>query len=113
LSRSRLLLIPSVREGYGIVVIEANACGIPAIGWAVPGVQDSIVDGKTGLLVPFGDTRALAETIVNCLSAEPQRIAELSIAAVDWARGHSWSNSADGFDRVIETTLAGCRDQME
>src|SRR5260370_9245349 len=49
LSRSHLLLIPSVREGYGIVVIEANACGTPAIGWPVAGVHDSIIDGTTGL----------------------------------------------------------------
>ncbi len=107
LSKSHILLIPSVREGYGMVVIEANACGTPAIGWAVPGVCDSIVNGKTGLLVPFGDTRALAETIVNCLSAEPRELAELSRAAVGWARQHSWSSSADEFDRVIQTTLAG------
>src|SRR6266566_4792197 len=68
LSRSHILLIPSIREGYGIVVIEANACGTPAIGWAVPGVQDSIVDGKTGLLVPFGDVQFLADSIVKVLS---------------------------------------------
>jgi glycosyltransferase involved in cell wall biosynthesis len=107
LSKSHLLLIPSIREGYGIVVIEANACGIPAIGWEVPGVQDSIIDGKTGLLVHFGDTRALAETIVSCLSAEPRKIAELSKAAVEWARQHSWSRSAEEFELVIQTRLAG------
>jgi glycosyltransferase involved in cell wall biosynthesis len=103
LSRSHLLLIPSVREGYGIVVIEANACGTPAIGWAVPGVQDSIVDGKTGLLVPFEDTQALAQTIVRFLSKESTHIAEMSGAAIDWASQHSWDKAAKGFAETIDS----------
>jgi len=104
LSRSHLLLIPSVREGYGIVIIEANACGTPAIGWAVPGVQDSILDGKTGLLVPFGDVDALSTTITTCLS-EPQIIGDLSSSAIDWARQHSWDTAAQQFGEVVGSSL--------
>jgi glycosyltransferase involved in cell wall biosynthesis len=102
LSKSHLLLVPSIREGYGIVVIEANACGTPAIGWAVPGVQDSILDGKTGLLVPFGDVHALARTITKCLS-ESQIIGDLSGSAIDWARKHSWDVAARQFGEVIDS----------
>ena len=104
LSRSRLLLVPSVREGYGIVIIEANACGTPAIGWAVPGVQDSILDGKTGMLVPFGDVDALATTITKCLS-EPQITENLSRSAIDWARQHSWDTAAEQFGKAIDSSL--------
>ena len=106
LSKSHILLIPSVREGYGMVVIEANACGTPAIGWDVPGVCDSIINGKTGLLVPFGDTSALAKTIVSCLSGERRNIVEMSKGAIDWARQHSWDDAAEKFDEVISETLA-------
>jgi glycosyltransferase involved in cell wall biosynthesis len=84
-------------------VIEANACGTPAIGWAVPGVRDSIVDGKTGLLVPFDDTQALAQTIVKFLSKESTQIAEMSGAAIDWARQHSWETAAKGFAETIDS----------
>src|SRR6266568_710191 len=101
LSKSHLLLIPSIREGYGIVVIEANACGTPAIGWAVPGVQDSIVDGKTGLLVPFGDIRALGQTMAQLLGGDPSRLKDLSQPAIDWARQHSWDKAAEMFAETI------------
>src|SRR5205807_9736505 len=84
LSRANLFLRPSIREGYGIVVIAANACGTPAIGWSAPGVPDSIIAGKTGSLVPFDDTVALADTIVKLLMGNPQRLAELSRAAIAW-----------------------------
>jgi glycosyltransferase involved in cell wall biosynthesis len=103
LSRSHLLLIPSVREGYGIAVIEANACGVPAVGWAVPGVQDSIVNGKTGWLVPYGDIRGLGETIAKVLGKESSELKELSQSAIDWARQHSWDTAAEMFAKTIDT----------
>src|SRR6266699_685030 len=103
LSRSHLLLIPSVREGYGIVVIEANACGTPAIGWAVPGVQDAIVNGKTGLLVPLGDIRGLGETIAKVLGKESTQLNDLSQPAIGWARPHSWDTAAEVFAQTIDS----------
>ena len=103
LSKSHLLLIPSVREGYGIVVIEANACGTPAIGWTVPGVQDSIVDGKTGLLVPFGDIRRLGETIAKLLGSGSLQLKAFTQPAIDWARQHSWDTSAKMFAEIIDS----------
>ncbi len=103
LSRSHLLLIPSVREGYGIVVIEANACGTPAIGWAVPGVQDSIVNRKTGLLVPYGDIRGLGETIAKVLGKESTQLNDLSQPAIEWARQHSWDTAAELFAQTIDS----------
>jgi len=50
LSRANLLVVSGVREGWGIVVTEANSVGVPAIGYNIPGLRDSIIDGKTGLL---------------------------------------------------------------
>ncbi len=102
LSRSRLLLIPSVREGYGIVVIEANACGTPAIGWSVAGVQDSIIDGTTGFKVPFGNIQFLADSIVKVLS-DFQGFTQMSKAAIDWARSHSWDAAAEQFGKIIDS----------
>jgi glycosyltransferase involved in cell wall biosynthesis len=52
---SDILCIPSYREGFGTVVIEAAACGIPAIGSNIYGLKDAIVDNETGLLFPVGD----------------------------------------------------------
>ena len=50
LRKAHLLLVPSVREGWGLVVTEANAMGTPAIAYDNPGLRDSIVDEKNGHL---------------------------------------------------------------
>lgn len=58
-----LLVLPSHREGFGLSVLEAAACGIPAIGTDIYGLTDAIVRGETGLLVPVRDEAALAEAM--------------------------------------------------
>lgn len=52
-----VLLLPSYREGFGTVIIEAAACSLPTVAYKIDGVVDAIVDGKTGLLVRKGDVR--------------------------------------------------------
>ena len=59
-----VLCIPSYREGFGSVVIEAAACGIPSIGSDIYGLQDAIIDGETGLLVEKQSIQALANSMV-------------------------------------------------
>jgi len=58
-------VLPSHREGFGSSVIEAAACGIPAIGSRIYGLTDAIVDEKTGLLVPVGDIGAIANAMLR------------------------------------------------
>ncbi|MEO8332687.1 MAG: glycosyltransferase [Gallionella sp.] len=60
LAISDVLCLPSYREGFGTIVIDAAALGVPAIGSNIPGLVDSIVDGQTGVLFPAGDVDALA-----------------------------------------------------
>jgi glycosyltransferase involved in cell wall biosynthesis len=62
--------LPSYREGFGTVIIEAAACGVPAIASRIYGVTDAIADGKTGLLHTPGDNAALA-TAMERLAADP------------------------------------------
>ena len=50
MARAHCLLVPSVREGWGLVVVEANAVGTPAVGYDVRGIRDSIRPGETGVL---------------------------------------------------------------
>ena len=56
-----VLVLPSYREGFGSVVIEAGASGIPTIAYSIDGIVDAILDQETGRLVPKGDILALAE----------------------------------------------------
>jgi glycosyltransferase involved in cell wall biosynthesis len=58
-------VLPSHREGFGSSVIEAAACGIPAIGSRIYGLTDAIVDGETGLLVPVGDVVGIADAMIK------------------------------------------------
>lgn len=79
-------------EGFGIVYLEAAACGVPAIGTRDCGAEDAIEDGSTGLLVAQDEdsvTRALAE-----LLADPARVERLGAAARERARASSWRDNA-------------------
>ncbi|MFC1893870.1 glycosyltransferase family 4 protein [Chloroflexota bacterium] len=104
LQNSWAFVTPSMKEGWGISVIEANACGTPAIAYDVPGLRDSIRDGETGLLVSPGDIEELAKTIVRLLNNRELRI-KLSQNALIWARGSSWEKSAEEFDKVLSEVL--------
>lgn len=68
-----MLVLPSYREGFGTVVIEAAAMGIPTIGTNIYGLSDAIVDGETGLLVPVRDIDKLAEAISYLLKNDARR----------------------------------------
>ena len=94
MARAHCLLVPSVREGWGLVVIEANAVGTPAVGYDVPGIRDSIRHGETGVLVPAGDADALGHAAAALVS-EVQRYHRLRSAASEWAEGFSWDATAD------------------
>lgn len=67
-ARAAVFVLPSIREGVGLVFAEALLCGTPIIGTASGGVTDIIRDGETGLLVPVGDARALADAIERVLT---------------------------------------------
>jgi glycosyltransferase involved in cell wall biosynthesis len=56
--------LPSRREGFGTVIIEAAACGIPAIGSRIYGLTDAIVDEETGFLVDMGNINALSDKMI-------------------------------------------------
>jgi glycosyltransferase involved in cell wall biosynthesis len=63
-----LLCLPSYREGFGTVVIEAAAMGTPTVGTDIYGLSDAIVNGETGILVPVRDPVSLEQAIVSILS---------------------------------------------
>ena len=80
-----LLCLPSHREGFGNVVIEAAALGVPTVGTRIDGLRDAVVDGVTGVLVPPKDSAALADALVGLLTDEARR-KQMGSAAQDRAR---------------------------
>lgn len=101
LKKSWILVNPSVREGFGINIINANAVGTPAIGYDVPGLRDSIVSGATGLLVENGDIRGLADALIKVISDESLR-ASLSKNAFQYSKLFDWDESARKFLEIIQ-----------
>lgn len=84
-SRSLALVVPSRGEQFGLVALEAMACGCPVIAFAVGGLQDVVISGLTGDLVDPGDVEALAATLAM-YAREPRRAAWKGRLASRWAR---------------------------
>jgi glycosyltransferase involved in cell wall biosynthesis len=95
-----VLINPSVREGFGLNVIEANALGVPCVAYNVAGLRDSVVHGETGLLVEAGNVEALAEAVIKILEDEKFRL-KLSEKALAYSKRFSWDEVAEKFMNVL------------
>ena len=103
LRKSWIHLLTSVKEGWGISNLEAAACGTPTIASDVPGLRDSVVDGRTGFLVPHGDVEVLSRRIEELLGDEEERT-RFGIGARGFAEGFGWDASGR---RAMEGFLSG------
>lgn len=106
LKKAWVFVTPSMKEGWGVSVIEANYYMTPAVAYDVPGLRDSINNGVTGMLVSSGSIDELAKATVKILSDSELR-EKLSQKALSWATGFSWDNSAKEFARVIGGVVSG------
>jgi glycosyltransferase involved in cell wall biosynthesis len=69
-----VLVLPSHREGFGSTVIEAGACGIPALASCIYGLTDAVVHGQTGLLIRPGDVGELTQAMEKLGKAKSLRL---------------------------------------
>lgn len=104
LSKAHLMLFPAVREGWGLVTLEANACGTPVIGYDVHGLRDSIKDGVNGYLVDEGDTNAMAKRAVQLLG-DSSALKKLSASSAEYSKTFSWDKSSHEFAAVLERVI--------
>jgi glycosyltransferase involved in cell wall biosynthesis len=100
LKNAHVLTKTSGREGWGIDVLEANACLTPAVGWDVPGARDSIQNRKTGILVPFGDTAGLAEEVFKLLKNHDLR-SRMAHEADLYSRQFTWDRSSREIEKLL------------
>lgn len=100
LAQSWAMLQPSMIEGWGITVIEANASGTPVIASDVPGLRDSIVDGVTGVLISPKDIDGFTKAMTNIVINEKYR-GLLSKEAYLWSKQFTWDRSASEFMQAI------------
>ncbi|MFH1430141.1 MAG: glycosyltransferase [Candidatus Uhrbacteria bacterium] len=72
--RADIVVLPSRWEGFGIAAIEASACSVPVVASAVGGLLEAIIDQETGILVPVGDAKLLAEALSDLVADRTQRV---------------------------------------
>lgn len=110
LRRSWVHVLTSPNEGWGIANVEAAACGTCTVASDAPGLRESVVDGRTGFLVPHGDVGRLADRIATILD-DPRLRERLGQGARAFAEGYSWDASADAMEaslcRVVRTSRLG------
>jgi glycosyltransferase involved in cell wall biosynthesis len=99
LARASLIVMASAREGWALVVTEANAVGTPAVVYDRPGLRDSTVHERTGL-VTSPTPRALADGVTRLLS-EPRLYEQLQSGALEWARSFTWERASSDFESAL------------
>ncbi|ROT31930.1 D-inositol-3-phosphate glycosyltransferase [Micromonospora sp. HM5-17] len=106
-----LVAVPSHNESFGLVALEAQACGTPVVAAAVGGLVTAVRDGVSGVLVDGHDPVDWARVLGGLLAA-PGRRAELSRGAVAHARSFSWARTASRLLAVYRGAVAEHRNQL-
>ena len=107
-SAADVVAVPSRYESFGLVAVEAMATGTPVIASSVGGLTFTVEDGKNGLLVPYGNARALAKAIDRLLEDDDFREAMSFQAAAD-AQRFSWDSVAQQVLHVYQRLAEGYR----
>jgi glycosyltransferase involved in cell wall biosynthesis len=101
LSQAHLMLFPAVREGWGLVVLEANACKTPVIGYNVKGLCDSIKENVNGHLVDDGNIEAMGKSAIT-LFKDLDQLKQLSSSSVEYSKEFSWEKSSNEFITLLK-----------
>jgi glycosyltransferase involved in cell wall biosynthesis len=103
MQRAHAMLVPGIREGWGMVITEANACGTPAIAYDIVGYRDAVRDGETGVLTE-PTPEALARGAIS-FARETDLQRRLPEGALSWSRQFSWDATAAAFLSEIEAVV--------
>jgi L-malate glycosyltransferase len=105
LSIADLALLLSSKESFGLILLEAAACGVPSIGTRIGGIPEVIRDGETGYLVDIGDVDDVAKKAIELLS-DPELCSEFSRAALEVAhKDFLSSHIVEQYEKVYEDVL--------
>ena len=111
LSRAQIILVPAVREGWGLIVTEANAMGTAAIGYDVHGLRDSIRHDETGISVKERSPEAMAQQAILLLR-DPERLSRYSKNALEFSKQFSWDKTANLFEKVLNNQIEANSDKI-
>jgi D-inositol-3-phosphate glycosyltransferase len=107
-----LVIVPSYSESFGLVALEAQACGTPVVATAVGGLRTAVADGISGVLVDGHDPKAWSSVIARLLQ-EPQRRVLLSIGAIEHASHFGWDATARGTLDIYDQVIGAARKSLE
>lgn len=110
MSRAQFFCMPSVREGFGIVYLEAMASGCITIGTEGEGIADLIESGKNGFLVPAGSPEAIVQVVEWCL-AHPQEADAIAQHGKQDAMALTWDSNAKKYLELFRTLTEGEKKQ--
>jgi len=105
-SAADVLVMPSHYESFGMVALEAMACGTPVIASQVGGLAFLVQDGETGYHIPDQDPKALCEKLMILLSDEQQR-ERMGRRAAEYAKNYAWANVAAQIVEVYKCLVEG------
>ena len=107
LNASDLLVLPSVHEQFGQVLVEAMACGLPVVAVDAHGPATIVDAGETGWLVPPDDEDAMAEALVEAVNGDAERRRRGEAAYEEARARYAWPALASGLAQVYEDVRAG------
>ncbi|MBI4830121.1 MAG: glycosyltransferase family 4 protein [Candidatus Lindowbacteria bacterium] len=102
--RAQVVVNPSAKEGWGLTVIEANACGTPVIAAEAPGLIESVLHEKTGLLYPHDDIDALSKAIIRLLKDKPLR-ERFAARSIQWASEFTWEKATQEIEAFMDRVV--------
>ncbi|UCD20043.1 MAG: glycosyltransferase family 4 protein, partial [candidate division WOR-3 bacterium] len=98
---ARVVVQPSIKEGWGLTAIEAQSCGTPVVCANSPGLREVVLDGRTGYRYAYGNIDEMADRIVELLADKPKWV-RFANEAKRWSRHFSWDLSAQRFEEVLK-----------
>lgn len=110
LRNCRILAYTSPKEGWGLSVIEAGACAVPVVASNSPGLRESVVDGKTGYLVPHGDVPTLSDRMIRLFS-DDHLADRMGAEGVRWAATFNWEETTRKTLELLQESAAERRAQ--
>ena len=102
--QARVVVQPSIKEGWGLTAIEAQSCGTPVVCADSPGLREVVLHEKTGFLYSYGAIDSLSEKIMELMDHEV-KWQKFSSAARAWTKEFSWDNAADKLERILELQI--------
>lgn len=100
MQKSHLIAVTSIKEGWGLIVTEANSQGTPAVVYDVDGLRDSVQNGKTGLIAEENNPQSLAQSMIYLLQNK-SLYDRLRVNAWKWSKEITFEKCYDGFKKSV------------